>query len=111
MIRMTSYQQKYILMLHNQWRNKIALGNIPGYKSAERMPVMVCFHFDPVNIQIKSISLIFSQEWSKELSYLAELNARSCEYGHDDCRATGNSRRPNSIISSNSYIYIYHSHS
>lgn len=28
------------------------------------------------------------KQWNAELAYLAELNARSCHYGHDKCRAT-----------------------
>lgn len=51
--RITSYQQKYIVMLHNQWRNKIALGNIDGYKPARRMPVMVRFYLRKMNQSIE----------------------------------------------------------
>lgn len=66
---MNTSQKEYIVKLHNRMRNKIALGQIPKYSSAAKMP---------------------SFQWSDELSYLAELNVRSCSYGHDECRATGN---------------------
>lgn len=32
--------------------------------------------------------VLLTQKWDNELAYLAELNARSCLYGHDSCRAT-----------------------
>lgn len=34
--------------------------------------------------------LCLFQQWNDELAFLAEMNVRSCNYGHDKCRATGN---------------------
>lgn len=44
--------------------------------------------FDTKKVISKRINNYFLQQWDNELAYLAELNARSCEYGHDTCRAT-----------------------
>lgn len=38
--KLDEYQQ-LILDLHNEVRNKLALGNVPGFKSAARMPTLV----------------------------------------------------------------------
>lgn len=34
-------QKTFILELHNRMRNKIALGHLDGYESAQRMPILV----------------------------------------------------------------------
>lgn len=66
-LKMDASQKEYIVKLHNRMRNKIAMGEIKKYSPAAKMP---CF------------------QWNDELAYLAEVNARSCMYGHDSCRAT-----------------------
>lgn len=38
---MTKSQKEYILKLHNEMRNQIALGKIHGYKPAAKMPTFV----------------------------------------------------------------------
>lgn len=38
---MGSIMQAFILDKHNIARNKIALGKVPGYLPADRMPIMV----------------------------------------------------------------------
>lgn len=58
---------KKILDLHNTYRNKIALGNQAGFKSASRMTTVT---------------------WDYELASLAELNVKQCELKHDSCRNT-----------------------
>uniref|UniRef100_A0A1Y9H2Q0 Venom allergen-1 n=1 Tax=Anopheles dirus TaxID=7168 RepID=A0A1Y9H2Q0_9DIPT len=57
----------YILDQHNQNRSNIALGKIAPYPPAVKMPTLT---------------------WDSELAELADANARSCQYGHDRCRAT-----------------------
>ncbi|KAJ6637145.1 Antigen 5 like allergen Cul n 1 [Pseudolycoriella hygida] len=64
---MTKELKNFILKKHNKARNKIALGKVPGYLEADRMPEMV---------------------WNTELEETAELNAKRCKYGHDECRNT-----------------------
>ncbi|XP_055371242.1 antigen 5 like allergen Cul n 1-like [Condylostylus longicornis] len=57
----------YFLHEHNRLRNKIAMGYVPGYKSAARMATM---------------------SWDDELAYLASLNAKTCTFDHDKCYNT-----------------------
>uniref|UniRef100_A0A182R1C0 Venom allergen-1 n=1 Tax=Anopheles farauti TaxID=69004 RepID=A0A182R1C0_9DIPT len=57
----------FILDEHNQNRSNIALGKIRPYPRAAKMPTLT---------------------WDTELAELADANARSCDYGHDRCRAT-----------------------
>uniref|UniRef100_A0A1Q3FSG5 Venom allergen-1 n=2 Tax=Culex tarsalis TaxID=7177 RepID=A0A1Q3FSG5_CULTA len=56
-----------ILDLHNSLRSELASGKMEGFDGAERMPIL---------------------EWDDELAKLAEHNARTCLYSHDDCRGT-----------------------
>lgn len=48
-------------------RNKVALGQLPGFPKAIRMPIL---------------------RWDDELAYLAELNVQQCQMRHDKCRNT-----------------------
>lgn len=61
-----------ILKLHNKMRNKIAMGEMKEYGPAAKMPVF---------------------QWDDELQHLAEINARSCVFKHDTCRATSKQNR------------------
>lgn len=36
--------KEYILKLHNERRNELALGNMSKYKTASKMPALVTFH-------------------------------------------------------------------
>uniref|UniRef100_A0A182RD99 SCP domain-containing protein n=1 Tax=Anopheles funestus TaxID=62324 RepID=A0A182RD99_ANOFN len=56
-----------MLKLHNGLRSELASGKMEGFAEAERMPVLV---------------------WDEELARLAEYNARTCQYLHDECRST-----------------------
>lgn len=56
-----------ILSNHNQYRNRIALGQQPGFSSARRMAQMV---------------------WNDELAWLAQLNTKQCKMNHDKCHNT-----------------------
>uniref|UniRef100_A0A182QMS0 SCP domain-containing protein n=1 Tax=Anopheles farauti TaxID=69004 RepID=A0A182QMS0_9DIPT len=56
-----------ILKLHNNLRSELASGKMEGFAAAERMAVL---------------------EWDDELGKLAEHNARTCQYLHDECRST-----------------------
>lgn len=64
---MSAVHKKLILELHNQFRNKIAHGKVPGYAPAARMPVL---------------------RWNEDLAYVAGLHARSCTEENDSCRNT-----------------------
>lgn len=57
----------FIIHLHNEARNRLANGSVSGFESALRMPTV---------------------EWDDELAELAELNAKSCQFKHDECRNT-----------------------
>ncbi|XP_055850600.1 antigen 5 like allergen Cul n 1-like [Episyrphus balteatus] len=59
--------QELILDLHNNVRNKFALGKVPRFKSAARMPVL---------------------RWDKKMTEMAELNVKTCHFEHDECRST-----------------------
>lgn len=63
----TAVHKKLILDLHNQNRNKISSGRLPGYDSASRMPAL---------------------RWNDDLAYVAGIHARSCTAENDDCRNT-----------------------
>ncbi|XP_037044580.1 antigen 5 like allergen Cul n 1-like [Bradysia coprophila] len=67
LVPMTAELKAHFLKKHNQARSDIANGKITGYKSANRMIEMT---------------------WDDELAKLAEYNAKSCTYGHDECRNT-----------------------
>lgn len=64
---MTNGLKHFILNKHNKARNRIALGKVPGYLEADRMPEMI---------------------WNDDLERHAELNVKRCKYGHDQCRNT-----------------------
>lgn len=64
---MTAAHKKIILNLHNQYRNKIASGRLPGYAPAARMPVL---------------------RWNEDLAYVAGVHSRSCTIENDICRNT-----------------------
>lgn len=56
-----------VLELHNSLRSELANGQMDGFAGAERMAIL---------------------QWDDELAKLAEYNARTCLYSHDDCRGT-----------------------
>lgn len=60
-----TYYIPLILNEHNYRRNKVATGNITGYKSAKRMAVM---------------------QWDKELADVATFNVKKCDCEYDGCR-------------------------
>lgn len=68
---MDKSQKETILKLHNKMRNKIAMGEMKQFGPAAKMPVF---------------------QWDDELQHLAEINARSCVFKHDTCRATSKSK-------------------
>jgi len=67
LVLMTTVLKAYLLKKHNQARCDIANGRITGYKTANRMIEMT---------------------WDEDLAKLAECNAKTCIYGHDQCRNT-----------------------
>lgn len=56
-----------IVNSHNEKRNQVAGGKIAKHQSAVRMATI---------------------QWDDELAYLAGLNVKTCNYGHDQCRNT-----------------------
>lgn len=62
-----TYMIEDILAYHNEKRNLIAGGQLPGFLPAVRMATM---------------------EWDDELAEMAALNAVTCVYEHDQCRNT-----------------------
>ncbi|XP_053671199.1 antigen 5 like allergen Cul n 1-like [Anopheles nili] len=67
LVDMTKPLQEIILKLHNGLRSELASGKMDGFSAAERMAVLA---------------------WDDELASLAEYNARTCQYLHDECRST-----------------------
>lgn len=61
-----------IVDVHNKWRNQQALGQTPNYESSARMLTM---------------------KWDDELSKLAEINVRKCDFESDACINTRNDRK------------------
>ncbi|XP_028130865.1 venom allergen 5-like isoform X2 [Diabrotica virgifera virgifera] len=62
-------ERRYVLDLHNKYRNKVALGQ---EKTGPQ----------PQASNMKALS------YSKELEYIAQCHTNSCKYGHDLCRRT-----------------------
>lgn len=61
---MTRKMRALILKKHNTARNKIALGIVPGYLPADRMPKMVMIELDVVSdigLQTKKFILVMEQ--------------------------------------------------
>lgn len=81
--------QQVIIDAHNKNRNDLAMGNTPNYEPAVRMGTL---------------------RWDEELANLALLNARTCEFAHDQCRTTGEITRcilhPNTTSSGLLYLSI-----
>lgn len=65
-IDMTPYIND-ILQSHNEKRNSVAGGEVPNHSPAVRMGTV---------------------QWDDELAYVAGLNVKTCQYGHDTCRNT-----------------------
>lgn len=86
-------------------RNKIALGNVSRYDSAAKMTHMVSkLSRKSMQNTFYTNQFDFLKEWDDELAYLAELNVRSCKYGHDQCRATGSISNKILIITIIAYL-------
>jgi len=62
-----SKKKSLILNLHNDYRNKLAGGEMTDFNTATRMATMV---------------------WDNELAQLAALNVKQCVMKHDACRNT-----------------------
>lgn len=66
LIDLTNFKS-VVVDAHNNYRNQIATGKIPGYKPAVKMATMV---------------------WDDELAKIAALNVKTCKFEHDKCRNT-----------------------
>lgn len=86
-LELSEEDRQLILNEHNQLRNKIASGQEIGFSTASMMSTMVSFNltFKIFPIYVKFLSF---QIWNNELAKLAELNARTCTFAHDQCRNT-----------------------
>uniref|UniRef100_C6FX64 Antigen 5-related protein n=1 Tax=Phlebotomus arabicus TaxID=578135 RepID=C6FX64_9DIPT len=67
MVNMSPERKNLFLKIHNRLRDRFARGSVPNYKSAAKMPML---------------------KWDNELARLAEYNVRTCNFAHDQCRAT-----------------------
>ncbi|KAH8274721.1 hypothetical protein KR026_000038 [Drosophila bipectinata] len=67
LLEMSERRRQLLLDMHNLARSKIALGDLDGYLSAARMPLL---------------------RWDTELERMAALHARRCQFAHDKCRNT-----------------------
>lgn len=74
--------QGYISHFHNEKRNLVAGGLVPGLDPAESMAAMY---------------------WDDELAEMAALNVKGCVYKHDGCRATKTFRFAGQNIASYPY--------
>lgn len=68
LIEMTDEVKQKLVDGHNEYRNKVALGQIAHYAPAENMATM---------------------EWDDTLAKFAEMNVHKCEMKHDECMNTG----------------------
>lgn len=67
-----TYQDEILLLdLHNEYRNIVASGGLPPFQRASRMSKI---------------------NWDYQLAYIAAINVASCQFEHDDCRNTRNSK-------------------
>uniref|UniRef100_A0A182Q1W9 Venom allergen-1 n=1 Tax=Anopheles farauti TaxID=69004 RepID=A0A182Q1W9_9DIPT len=66
-VNLTASEQQRIVDEHNRLRSLLASGRLGSFAPASRMPLLV---------------------WDNELARQASHNARSCMYGHDECRNT-----------------------
>ncbi|XP_058445546.1 antigen 5 like allergen Cul n 1-like isoform X2 [Malaya genurostris] len=67
LFKIDSQIEAFIIHLHNEARNRLANGSLEGFEAAFRMPTVM---------------------WNDELATLAELNVKSCQFKHDECRNT-----------------------
>uniref|UniRef100_A0A1Q3FJU0 Putative allergen n=1 Tax=Culex tarsalis TaxID=7177 RepID=A0A1Q3FJU0_CULTA len=67
LIKMTPKYVNLILNYHNVKRNALACGSMKRFASASSMQKL---------------------RWNDELAHLAEYNAKSCEFAHDECHNT-----------------------
>jgi len=67
MVEMTDDIKASILTAHNKRRDRVAKGEISGFEPVSRMPTML---------------------WNDELATFAEMSAKRCSFGHDECRNT-----------------------
>ncbi|XP_050096280.1 antigen 5 like allergen Cul n 1-like [Anopheles aquasalis] len=72
LIKMNDRYRKQILEFHNKLRNNIACGYFRRYAEASSMEQL---------------------EWDPKLARMAEYNARTCTFAHDECRNTRKYRR------------------
>ncbi|XP_052861166.1 antigen 5 like allergen Cul n 1-like [Anopheles cruzii] len=67
LIKMTERYREQVLEFHNRLRNNVACGYFRRYAEASSMEQL---------------------EWSPKLARMAEYNARTCTFAHDECRNT-----------------------
>lgn len=67
LLYMSQRRRQFILDMHNLARERIASGQLEGYRSAAHMPML---------------------KWDDELEYIASLHVKRCQFAHDQCRNT-----------------------
>ncbi|XP_036320292.1 scoloptoxin SSD976-like [Rhagoletis pomonella] len=67
LLYMSQRRRQFILDMHNLARERIASGQLEGYRPAAHMPML---------------------KWDDELEYLATLHVKRCQFEHDQCRNT-----------------------
>ncbi|KAJ6637144.1 Antigen 5 like allergen Cul n 1 [Pseudolycoriella hygida] len=89
-VNMTHNMKYFILNKHNQLRSFVAMGQIDGYESADRMAQMILkAKLIPMKKNYISKSILL-KTWDSELASLAEMNVKTCKFGHDKCFKTDN---------------------
>lgn len=85
--------QDLALSIHNNYRNKIANGDIEGYDRAARMATLVSrktIQFHQIRyFSLNSLKIFIFKVWSDELAELAALTVKKCAFKHDTCSNTG----------------------
>ncbi|XP_050329155.1 antigen 5 like allergen Cul n 1 [Bactrocera neohumeralis] len=67
LLYMSQRRRQFILDMHNLARERIASGQLEGYRAAAHMPML---------------------KWDDELEYMASLHVKRCQFAHDQCRNT-----------------------
>ncbi|XP_011181980.2 antigen 5 like allergen Cul n 1 [Zeugodacus cucurbitae] len=67
LLYMGQRRRQFILDMHNLARERIASGQLEGYRAAAHMPML---------------------KWDDELEYIASLHVKRCQFAHDQCRNT-----------------------
>ncbi len=86
-------EKKDIVLVHNELRQSVALGIIPGQPPADNMKEMVMTTADReaqfTAIKLRTVSFLLTQFWDEELAAIAQRWADQCGRHHDKERNVG----------------------